>query len=62
MLLLLLSHSSRVRLCATPQMAAHQPRSPIPEILQARVMEWGTIAFSENSVSYNSNLKFLPEL
>ena len=39
MLLLLLSHFSRVRLCATPQMEAHQA-SPSPRILQARTLEW----------------------
>ena len=92
--LLLLSHSSRVQLCATPQTAAHQaarpwdspgkntgvgcisfsnawkwkvksendaaqscptrsdptdcslPASSIHGIFQARVLEWGTIAFS----------------
>ena len=88
MLLLLLSHFSRVRLCATPEMAAHQappslgfsrqehwsglpfpspmhesevaqscptfsnpmdcslPGSSIHGIFQARVLEWGVIAFS----------------
>ena len=90
LLLLLLSRFSRVRLCATPQMAAHQAPpspgfsrqehwsglpfpSPMPEsenevsqlcptlrnpmdcsppgpsvhgILQARVLQWGGIAFS----------------
>ena len=94
MLLLLLSRFSHVRLCATPQMAAHQaprpwnspgkntgvdchfllqcmkvksesevaqscptlsdpvncglPGSSIHGIFQARVLEWGAIAFSEN--------------
>ena len=91
LLLLLLSHFSRVRLCATPQTAAHQAPpslgfsrqehwsglpfpSPVPEsesevaqscptlrdsmdcslpgssihgIFQARVLEWGAIAFSD---------------
>ena len=90
MLLLLLSRFSHVRLCAIPEMGAHQapltlgfsrqehwsglpfpsptheseseaaqscptlhdprdcslPGSPIPGILQARVLEWGAIAFS----------------
>ena len=92
-LLLLLSHFSSVRLCATPEMAAHQappslgfsrqkhwsglpfpspvhevksksevsqscptlsnpmdcsqPGSSIHGIFQARVLEWGAIAFSE---------------
>ena len=83
MLLLLLSHFSRVRLCATPWTAAYQaspsmgsqrvghaaaaakslqscptlcdpidgspPGSPVPGIFQARVLEWGAIAFSEES-------------
>ena len=39
-ILLLLSHFSRVRLCATA------PGSPIPGILQARTLEWAAIAFS----------------
>ena len=43
-LLLLLSHFSRVRLCVTPQMAAHQ--APVPGILQARTLEWVAISFS----------------
>ena len=43
-LLLLLSHVSRVQLCATPQTAAHQ--APIPGILQARTLEWVAISFS----------------
>ena len=94
MLLLLLSHFSHVRLCATPEMAAHQaplslgfsrqehwsglpfpspmcesesevtqscptlydpmdgslPGSSVHRIFQARVLEWGAIAFSEDSV------------
>ena len=92
-MLLLLSHFSRVRLCATPEPAAHQaprpwdspgkntgvgchfllqcmkvksesevaqcptlsdpmdcslPGSSIHGIFQARVLEWGAIAFSDN--------------
>ena len=43
-ILLLLSHVSHVRLCATPQTAAH--RAPIPGILQVRTLEWVTISFS----------------
>ena len=43
--MLLLSHFSRVRLCATPWTAAHQ--APLPMgFLQARVLEWGAVAFS----------------
>ena len=95
LLLLLLSHFSCVRLCATPQMSAHQappslgfsrqeqwsglpfpspmqesesevtqscptlsnpmdcslPGSPVHGIFQARVLEWGAIAFFDNSAS-----------
>ena len=95
LLLLLLSRFSRVRLCATPQMAAHQappslgfsrqerwsglpfllqcmkvksesevtqscltlsdpmdcslPGSSVHGVFQARVLEWGAIAFSESA-------------
>ena len=45
-IVLLLSHFSRGQLCATPQTAAHQA-PPVPGILQARVLEWGAIAFSD---------------
>ena len=44
LLLLLLSYVSRVQLCVTPQMAAYQPS--VPEILQARTLEWVAISFS----------------
>ena len=44
LLLLLLSRFSRVRLCATPQTAAHQ--APVPGILQARTLEWVATFFS----------------
>ena len=40
LLLLLLSHFSRVQLCATPETAA-------PGILQARTLEWVAISFSK---------------
>ena len=40
LLLLLLSRFSRVRLCATP------PGCPVPGILQAGVLEWFAISFS----------------
>ena len=37
---------SRVRLLATPRTAAHQaPPWDFPGIFQARVLEWGAIAF-----------------
>ena len=45
LLLLLLSRFSRVRVCATPQTAAHQA-PPVPGILQARTLEWVAISFS----------------
>ena len=44
--LLLLSRFSRVPLCDTPEMAAHQPHSAVPGILQARTLEWVAISFS----------------
>ena len=40
----LVSHVSRVRLCATPYTVAHQ--APIPGILQASILEWVAISFS----------------
>ena len=43
-LLLLLSHFSRVRLCATRD--GSPPGSPVPGILQARTLEWVAISFS----------------
>ena len=43
-LLLLLSRFSRVQLCVTPEAAAHQG-SPVPGILQARILEWVAISF-----------------
>ena len=42
-LLLLLSRVSCVRLCATPETAAHQAPPGIP---QARTLEWVAISFS----------------
>ena len=48
LLLLLLSHFSRVQLYATP------PGSPIPGILQARVLEWVAIAFSKNATWFDT--------
>ena len=41
---MLLSLFSRVRLCATPKMAAHE--APVSGILQARTLEWVAISFS----------------
>ena len=42
---LLLSHFSRVQLCATP-IDSSLPGSPVLGILQARTLEWVAIAFS----------------
>ena len=39
---------SRVRLVATPWIAAYLPVSSIHGIFQARVVEWGAIAFSKH--------------
>ena len=108
LLLLLLTCFSRVRLCATPQMAAHQtppslgfsrqehwsglpflspmhesevtqscpalsdpmdrslPGSSVHGIFQAKVLEWGAIAFSQpqpfwTPVSYSNYLTFPPQ-
>ena len=44
LMLLLLSCFSRVRLCATPEMAAHQ--APPSLGFQARTLEWVAISFS----------------
>ena len=44
-LLLLLSHFSRVQLCVTP-IDGSSPASPISGILQARTLEWVAISFS----------------
>ena len=41
----LLSRFSHVRLCVTPEMAAHEA-PPVPGILQARTLEWVAIYFS----------------
>ena len=45
MLLLLLNHFSRVRLCADP-IDGSPPGSALPGILQARTLEWVAISFS----------------
>ena len=55
--LLLLSHFSRVRLCATPQTAAHQA-PPVPGILQATTLEWVAISFS-NARKWKGKVKSL---
>ena len=56
---------SRVRLLATPWTAAYLPGSSIHVIFQARILEWGAIAFSgslsktTNFPNNQSNLLFL---
>ena len=47
LLLLLLSHLSRVRLCDA--MDCNLPGSSVHEILQARILEWVAISFSKGS-------------
>ena len=44
LLLLLLNHFSRVRLC--DPIDGSPPGSPVPGILQARALEWVAISFS----------------
>ena len=50
LLLLLLSRFSRVRLC--DPMDCGLPGSTIHGIFQARVLEWGAIAFSHEPIEY----------
>ena len=50
LLLLLLSHVSRVQLCNP--IDSSPPGSPVPGVFQARVLEWGAIAFSEYSINF----------
>ena len=56
MLLLLLSHFSRVRLCNP--IDGSPPGSPIPGILQARTLEWVAIFFS-NAWKWKVKVKLL---
>ena len=55
LLLLLLSRFSRVRLCVTPQTAAHQ--AP-PSLGQARTLEWVAISFT-NAWKWKVKVKLL---
>ena len=48
LLLLLLRHFTRVRLC--DPIDSSPPGSSVPGILQARVLEWGAVAFSRKRV------------
>ena len=52
MLLLLLSHFSRVRLC--DPIDGCPPGSPVPGILQARTLEWAAISFSNACIHAKS--------
>ena len=45
--MLLLSRFSRVRLC--DPIDGSPPGSPVPGTLQARVLEWGAVAFSTHA-------------
>ena len=54
LLLLLLSRFSRVRLCATPWMAAHGVLSSFSGIVQARTLEWVAISFSNTCMHAKS--------
>ena len=38
------------------------PGSPVPGILQARVLEWGAIAFSEFTPSHRLYLNIFPSI
>ena len=58
LLLLLLSHFSCVRLCATPETAAHEAPASVPGILQARTLEWVAISFS-NAWKWKMKVKSL---
>ena len=59
-LLLLLSHFSRVRLCVTP-IDGSPPGYPIPGILQARILEWVAISFS-NAWKWKVKVKLLSRI
>ena len=60
LLLLLLSHFSRVRLCVTP-IDSSPPGSPIAGILQVRTLEWVAISFS-NPWKWKVKVKSLSRL
>ena len=54
LLWLLLSHFSCVQLLCDP-IDGSPPGSPVPGILQARILEWGAIAFSVLALPWNKN-------
>ena len=60
LLLLLLSHFSRVRLLCDP-IYGRPPGSPVPGILQARTLEWVAITFS-NACMHAKSLQSCPTL
>ena len=53
------SESEVVQLCLTPSnpMGYGPPGSSIHGIFQARVLEWGTIAFSVNEIKHVENIQ-----
>ena len=57
-LLLLLSCFSRVQLCATNPIDGSPPGSPVPGILQARILEWVASSFS-NAWKWKVKVKLL---
>ena len=59
LLLLLLNHFSRVRLC--DPMDSSPPGSSVPGILQARILEWVAISFS-NACTHAKLLQSCPNL
>ena len=59
LLLLLLSHFSRVQLC--DPIDGSPPGSSVPEILQARILEWVTISFP-NAFMHAKSLESCPTL
>ena len=59
-MLLLLSHFSRVQLCATPWTAAHQ--APLSTgFSKARILEWVAVSFS-NACMHAKSLQSCPTL
>ena len=51
---------SRVGLFATPRPAAYQAPPNLVGIFQARVLEWGAIAFSEVVLNYSLSFILVP--
>ena len=59
LLLLLLSHFSHVQLRLCDPMDCSLPGSSIHGIFQARVLEWGAIAFSNNVILFSFKTLFM---